>query len=86
MDRALATQIVDAANSAALNLAEAGPRAGKDQTQHWRIAAGSVAEVRAAVDVAEAWGYCDGLDLAPVRDLLDRQAALLYRLIHPRRS
>ena len=85
-DKDLADQILRAASSVALNLGEGSKRAGRDQGYHYRIAAGSCAEVRSALQVASGWGYLDGIDLATVESLLDRQAALLYRLAHPRTS
>jgi four helix bundle protein len=83
-DRDLANQIRRAASSAALNVAEGAKRAGKDQLHHYRIAAGSAAEVRAALAVGAAWGYFDSARYAPIEALLDRQAALLYRIAHRR--
>ena len=83
-DRSLADQVRRAASSAALNVAEGAKRAGKDRFHFYRIAAGSCAEVRAALAVGAGWGYLDGVDTAPVEDLLDRQAALLHRLAHKR--
>ena len=47
-DRDLASQIRRAATSAVLNLAEGEKRAGKDQTHHYRVAAGSAGEARVA--------------------------------------
>jgi four helix bundle protein len=83
-DAALADQIRRAASSAALNVAEGSKRAGKDQAHHYRIAAGSAAEVRAAVAVGAAWGYFDATRYATLEALLDRQAALLYRIAQRR--
>ena len=81
-DTDLADQVRRAASSAALNVAEGSKRSGRDQSYHYRIAAGSCAEVRAALEVANGWGYLDGTDLQAVEALLDRQAALLYSLAH----
>jgi len=83
-DGALADQIRRAASSAALNVAEGSKRAGKDQAHHYRIAAGSAAEVRAAIAVGAAWGYFDSANYAALETLLDRQAALLYRIAQRR--
>ena len=82
-DRALADQMRRAASSVALNLAEGNRRTGQDRMQFFRIAAGSAAEVRAALEVALAWGY---IDAAPVAEAeLDRVLAMVWRLTHPRR-
>jgi hypothetical protein len=43
-------------------------------------AAGSNAEVRAAMQVAVAWGYVEASEVAEVEQLLDRVAAMLHRL------
>jgi four helix bundle protein len=83
-DSESADQIVRAASGAARNLAEGSKRLGKDRLHFYSIADGSVREVRTELGNAEAWGHLDGLDLAPALALLDRQAALVYRLLHPR--
>jgi four helix bundle protein len=83
-DRDLADQIRRAASSVALNVAEGSKRAGKDQAHHYRIAAGSAAEVRAAVAVGAAWGDFDSARYQALEALLDRQAALLYRIAQRR--
>ena len=82
-DRDLAGQARRAASSVALNLREGQRRSGRDRLQHFRIAAGSAAEVSVALRVAEAWGYLDGAGLAEVRALLDRLQAMTWRLTHP---
>lgn len=83
---AMARQLVNAASSAALNLAEGAKRRGKDQVHHYRIAAGSASEARVAVEVSRSLGWLDGLDLSDIDALFDRQAAVIYRLVNPRRS
>ncbi len=52
---------------------------------HFRVAAGSLGECRAVLDVAVASGWIAEVRLRSVRQLLDREAAMLYRLTHPRR-
>ena len=84
-DKDLASQIRRAATSAVLNLAEGEKRAGKDQTHHYRIAAGSASEARVALRVADDWGLVDDVDVAAIDQLMDRQAALLHRLIFRQR-
>lgn len=84
-DSDLAKQGRKAASSVALNVAEGNRRAGGDRTHHFRIAAGSADEVRATLDVAQAWGYLkNDAQLQSARKLLDRQLAVLWRLTHPR--
>ena len=81
-DRSLADQMRRAASSVVLNIAEGNRRAGRDRLQFFRIAAGSAAEVRAALDVARAWGMVGAATAAEAE--LDRVLAMLWRLTHPR--
>ena len=83
-DRDLADQIRRAASSVVLNLAEGSRRQGRDRMHFYRIAAGSAAEVRAAIEVGKAWGYLDTRTVAAVEALLDRLLAMLWRLTHGR--
>ena len=80
-DRDLANQLRRAGSSIALNVAEGNRRAGKNKTHHFRIAAGSAAEVGAGLDVARAWGILETPE--PVLALLDRVRAMLWKLTHP---
>ncbi len=57
VDAELADQLRRAAQSVALNIAEANRRAGRDRRDRFRIALGSAAEVASCVDVAIAVGY-----------------------------
>ena len=66
-DRALTDQMRRAASSVALNIAEGNRRNGQDRVQFFRIAAGSAAEVRAALEVAAAWGMINAAPGAEVR-------------------
>ena len=77
-DPDLADQMHRAATSISLNLAEGARRTGGNQRKHYEIAHGSASEVRACLDVAEAWGWLD--DTKSTREILDRQLALLWRL------
>ena len=79
-DRDLFDQIRRAASSVALNLAEStGCRGGHRRMRH-QTAAGSNAEVRAALRVAVAWGYVTQDDTGPCDRLFDRVGALLHPL------
>ncbi len=83
-DRALADQLRRAASSVALNIAEGNRRAGQDRIQFFRIAAGSAAEVRAALEVAAAWESIEASPAAEVQ--VDRVLAMVWKLTHgPRR-
>ena len=81
-DRDLSLQIRRAASSVVLNIAEGRERAGADRAHHWRVAAGSAAEVRAALRVAVAWGDVEDRDVARALELLDRVLAMLWRMTH----
>lgn len=81
-DGALADQLRRAASSVVLNLAEGNQRVGRDRLHHFRIAAGSAAEVKAVLKLAAAWGYVHGSLRAEAE--LDRVRAMLWRLTHRR--
>jgi len=81
-DRDLADQMRRAASSVVLNLAE-GSRSHKgNKLKHFAIAHGSASEVKAALEVACAWGWIE--EARVPRELLDRLLALLWRLTHPK--
>ncbi len=84
-DPDLARQLRRALASVPLNLAEGACRAGKDRAHAHRIAQGSAAEVRSAVRLAHVWQYVDDDLVAAAEPSLDRLAALLWRLVNPRR-
>lgn len=79
-DTSLATQIKRAAASVPLNLNEGRRRTGKDRIHFWKIAAGSADEVRAALRVAEAFGYLELDAIAEPLQFADRVLAMLWRL------
>jgi four helix bundle protein len=81
-DPELADQIRRALNSVLLNINEGRKNKGGNQTRFFAYASGSNSEVRAGLDAAEAWGWVRVPDDA--RALLDRNAAMLWRLTHPR--
>ena len=56
----------------ALNIAESRRRIGRDQTQGYRIAAGSADEARTALRLAEAYGYVPEGRVANALDMLER--------------
>jgi four helix bundle protein len=83
-DGALADQLRRAGSSVLLNIVEGHRRVGKDRAHHYRIAAGSAAEVAAALEIAAAWGYIPDEQLVEPRALVDRELALLWGLTRRR--
>ena len=83
--RVLADQTVRAVTSVPLNLAEGAGRQGRDRLHHWRIAYGSALEARTALEMLVAAGSVDSEAAANAWALLDRVAAMAWRLVHPRR-
>jgi four helix bundle protein len=79
-DRDLGEQIRRALSSVALNIGEGNQSEGGNRLSRFSTAAGSNAEVRAALRVAIAWGYVSGTDVEAGEHLLDRIAAMLYTL------
>ena len=79
-DRDLANQLRRAGTSVPGNIAEGSRRRGKDRLHHYRIAAGSAAEVRTGLAVAHGWGYVDQQAATSADAKLDRVLAMLWRL------
>ena len=73
-----ADQVERAASSIVHNLAEGHRRHGRDPKRFFDIAHGSAAEIRGALDVAEAWGW--NVEMGQARELLDRELRLLWGL------
>ncbi len=81
-DASLANQVRRAASSILLNVAEGERRVGRDRSHLFRIAAGSAAEVRAALHIASSWAYVTEEAVAASRSLIDRELGLLWGLTH----
>ena len=79
-DRDLWDQSWRALKSVVLNVAEGGKRGGKDRGYHFRVAAGSAAELRAALQLAVTFDFVTKERIDPIDALLDRELAMLYRL------
>jgi len=77
-----ARQIRRAADSVPNNLAEGGKRLGRDRIHHFSVAAGSAEEVRTALRVAVAWGDLSEAEVREALQILDRIAAVCWRLTH----
>jgi four helix bundle protein len=86
-DRELEKQLRRAMHSVVLNLAEGNRRRGQDRQHLFRISAGSAAEVLAALELAEAWGYVSPSSIASAMSKLDQFLAILWKLTEaqPRR-
>ena len=78
--RGLADQMVRAATSVVLNLGEGAQRRGADRAHFYRIAAGSAAEVRSALDAAEALGFVPRREIAAAWDRFDQVVAMLVAI------
>jgi four helix bundle protein len=65
-----------------LNMGEGSRRQGGDRVQRYRIAAGSAAETRDALEVARGWGYVDSKETATPLAMLDKVLGLLWGLTH----
>jgi four helix bundle protein len=79
-----AEQVERAASSIAHNLAEGSRRNGRDPKRFFAMAHGSAAEVRGALDVADAWGW--EINSQEARALLDRELGLLWGLTRRHRA
>ena len=81
-DRSLADQLVRAASSVALNLAEADHSDPGNQRARFFTAAGSAGETLNAVKLAVGWSYVTTPEGEAAMALLDRINAMLWRLTH----
>ncbi len=79
-DRSLADQLVRAATSVALNISESNYSDPGNRRSRLFTAAGSANEVRAALRVAVAWGYCTERQIRTASETLDRVIAMLWKL------
>ncbi|MCE9580052.1 MAG: four helix bundle protein [Deltaproteobacteria bacterium] len=80
IDSGHADQLRRASLSVVLNLAEGARRRGRDRTHFFRIAAGSAAEARAALDAAAALGLIAESDAAAAWAQFDAVLAMLWPL------
>lgn len=81
-DRSLADQLVRAASSITLNIAEAEYSDPGNKRARLFTAAGSASEVRAAVHLAVRWRCIAPNEVAKALLLLDRVIAMLWKLTH----
>ena len=75
----LARQLRRALASVTLNISEGSYARGRNRQALYQVALGSAKESKACLDVAETFGYIDGVD-ARVHDELSTICAVLFRL------
>ena len=83
-DAGLAKQLSESSTSVPGNLAEGRRRLGGDRAYHFSVADGSNDESRVWLRTAVAAGYVGDAEGAAVLALMDREAAMTWRLCHPR--
>ncbi len=83
-DRKLAKQLSESSDSIPGNLAEGRGRLGGDRQYHFSVADGTTRESIAHLRVAIAKRILGAAECAAVLALLDREAAMTWRLCHPR--
>lgn len=81
-DRSLADQLMRAASSVALNIAEGQKSDGGNQRARFFTAAGSANESRAALRVAVGWRHITPEAAEGARARLDQIVAMLWKLTH----
>ncbi len=79
-DSELAAQLRTAAWSIVLNLEEGTWKSGRDRVNRYRIAAGSAAEVRAALRLAVAFAYVGQEVIREPMEKLEQVLAILWKL------
>ena len=80
-DRDLGRQIRRAMSSTALNLGEAEGSDPGNRRARLHTALGSARETRVGLQLACAWGYVAGEELAPIEQSLDRVCALTFGML-----
>ena len=81
--RALVDQLVRAATSVPLNLAEGNGRLGKDRRYHFSVAYASAKEASTALMLLRAASAMDHHQASQALGLLDRVQAMTWRLMRP---
>jgi len=83
-DAELARQMRNATQSMSNNLGEGAGRFGKDRLLHYRYAYGSARELKRLLKFAVAFGHVRDTAIEHLRELLDSELAILWRLTHPK--
>ncbi len=81
--RAYKDQLVRAAGSIALNIAEGNGRTGKARTHHFRIAYASALETSSALRLLTRLAAVDTAQFHRLDAALDEIRAMIWRLMHP---
>ena len=79
--RSLCDQMIRAATSVPLNLAEGSGRRGKDRRYHFSVAYGSAQEASSALELLANAGVVATEQAHQVLELLDRVRAMTWRLM-----
>jgi four helix bundle protein len=82
VDRGLADQLMRAASSIALNIAESRGSDPGNRRARLFTSAGSADESRAALRLAVCWRHIHAMDAERANVLLDRLVAMLWKLTH----
>ncbi len=80
----LLKQVRNATQSLSNNVGEGAGRFGKDRALIFSYAYGSARELRQQLKFAVAFRHVDDAAVFRVRELLDRELAMLWRLTHPK--
>ena len=83
-DRSLADQLRRAAQSVTPHLAESAGHHGRNRRLRYESALGSAYETRACLRIACRWGYVAADATGHALAIVDRVAAMTYRLLRPR--
>ena len=79
--RSLCDQMIRAATSVPLNLAEGSGRRGKDRRYHFSVAYGSAQEAGSALELLASAGMVPAEQVQEMLELLDRVKAMTWRLM-----
>ena len=83
-DRSLADQLRRAGQSVTLHLAESAGHHGGHRRLRYEYALGSAYETRACLRIPRSWGYTAPDATEEALAIVDRVAAMTYRLLRPR--
>ena len=79
-------QLTRASESVVLNISEAHPATGADRARRFQLALNEASEMRGALAILKVRRILTPSKYAELSSLVDRVAAMLYRLIHPKKA